>query len=83
MAVTHKSAIAVKLLHIPVGLYKTITNTSIAFNQLCKDSHEKIKYKKYCLSCDKEVNNNDIIKGYKYKKERYTTFSADELKRIK
>lgn len=65
MAVAHKSAISVGLLHIPVGLYKTTRDISISFNQLCKDTHERVKYKKYCPSCNKEVNNDDIIKGYK------------------
>lgn len=66
MAVAHKSAISIGLLYIPVGLYKTTRDTSISFNQLCKDSHERVKYKKYCPSCDKEIKNEDIIKGYCY-----------------
>ena len=83
MAVAHKSAISVGLLYIPVGLYKTTRNTSIAFNQLCKDSHERVKYKKYCPSCDKEINNEDIIKGFEYEKGHYVTFTPDELEKIK
>ena len=83
MAVAHKSAISVGLLYIPVGLYKTTRDISISFNQLCKDSKERIKYKKYCPSCNKEVDNDDIIKGYEYEKGRYVTFTADELERLK
>lgn len=83
MAVAHKSAISVGLLYIPVGLYKTTRDTSISFNQLCKDSKERIKYKKYCPSCDKEVTNDDIIKGYEVEKNRYITFTTDELEKIK
>lgn len=52
MPVAHKSAISVGLLYIPVGLYNTTRNASISFNQLCKDSKERIRYKKYCPSCD-------------------------------
>lgn len=83
MAVAHKSAISVGLLYIPVGLYKTTRDISISFNQLCKDSHERVKYKKYCPSCDKEIKNEDIIKGYEYEKDRYVTFTQDELEKIK
>ena len=83
MAVAHKSAISVGLLYIPVGLYKTTSDTSISFNQLCKDSHERVRYKKYCPSCDKEIKNEDIIKGFEYEKGRYVTFTSDELERIK
>lgn len=83
MAVAHKSAISVGLLYIPVGLYKTTKDISISFNQLCKDSHERVRYKKYCPSCDKEISNEDIIKGYEYEKGRYVTFTSDELEKIK
>lgn len=55
MAVAHKNAISVGLLYIPVDLYKTTRDISVSFNQLCKESHERIKYKKYCPSCDREV----------------------------
>ena len=83
MAVAHKSAISVGLLYIPVGLYKTTRDTSISFNQLCKDSHVRVRYKKYGPSCDKEIKNEDIIKGFEYEKGRYVTFTSDELERIK
>ena len=45
MAVAHKGAISFGLVHIPVSLYRTTQDTSIAFHQLCKDTHERIKYK--------------------------------------
>ena len=83
MAVAHKSAISVGLLYIPVSLYKTTREIGISFNQLCKDSKERVRYKKYCPSCDKEVTSEDIIKGYEYEKGHYVTFTQDELEKIK
>lgn len=83
MAVAHKSAISVGMLYIPVGLYKTTRDVSVSFNQLCKDTHERIKYKKICPSCNKEVTGDDIIKGYEYEKDKYVTFTEDELEKIK
>lgn len=83
MAVAHKSAISVGLLYIPVGLYKTTRDIGISFNQLCKDTHERIRYKKICPSCNKEVRSEDIIKGYEYEKDRYVIFTEDELENIK
>ena len=83
MAVTHKSAISVGLLYIPVGLYKSTRDIRISFNQLCKDSHERIKYKKYCPSCNKEVKNDDIVKGYEFEKGKYVTITEEELEKIK
>lgn len=83
MAVAHKSAIAVGMLYIPVGLYKTTRDISISFNQLCKDTHERIKYKKICPSCDKEVKSEEIIKGYEYEDGKYVTMNEEELEAIK
>lgn len=83
MAVAHKSAISVGLLYIPVGLYKTTREIGISFNQLCKDTHERIRYKKICPSCNKEITSKDIIKGYEFEKGKYITFTEDELEKIK
>lgn len=83
MAVAHKSAISIGLLYVPVGLYKSTRDISVSFNQLCKDSHERIKYKKYCPSCNKEVSNDDIVKGYEFEKDKYVTITQEELEKIK
>lgn len=83
MAVAHKSAISVGLLYIPVGLYKTTRDISISFNQLCKDTHQRIRYKKYCPSCNKEVKSEDIIKGYEFEKDKYVTITEEEIEKIK
>lgn len=83
MAIAHKSAISVGLLYIPVGLYKTTKDISVSFNQLCKDTHERVRQKKICPSCNKEVTSDEIIKGYEYEKGKYVTFTEDELEKIK
>lgn len=79
----HKSAIAVGLLYIPVSLQKSTRDISISFNQLTKDTHERIQYKKYCPNCTKEVPGSNIIKGYEYEKGKYVVIDNDELEKIK
>ena len=68
---------------IPIGLYKTTVDNDIHFNQLEKESKARIKYKKYCSHCGKEVAPEDIIKGYEYEKDKYVVMTDDELERIK
>ena len=77
MAVAHKGSISMGLVLIPVGLYKTTVDNDIHFNQLCKDSKQRVQYKKYCRHCDKEVTSEDIIKGYEYEKGKYATFTIE------
>ena len=83
MAVAHKGSISMGMVLIPIGLYKTTVDNDIHFNQLEKESKARIKYKKYCSHCGKEVAPEDIIKGYEYEKDKYVVMTDDELERIK
>lgn len=83
MAVAHKGSISMGLVLIPIGLYKTTTDNDIHFNQLDKESKARIRYKKYCSHCNKEVTSEDIIKGYEYEKDKYVIMTDEELEKIK
>lgn len=83
MAVAHKGAISFGLVHIPVSLYRTTRDNDISFNQLCKDSKQRVHYKKYCGNCDKELKPSDIVKGYQYEKDQYVIMTQEELDAIK
>lgn len=64
-------------------MMKVSHDASIELNQLCKDSKERIKYRKYCPHCDKEITGEDIIKGYQHAENKYVTLNHDELESIK
>jgi len=64
-------------------MYTAVSENDISFNQLHKDDHSRIKYKKVCAHCGKEVGSGDIIKGYQYDKDHYVTVSDDEMEKIK
>lgn len=83
MGVSHKGAISLGLLYIPIGLYTTTRDNDVRFNQLCKDTKERIRYKKICPSCNKEVKSDDIIKGYEYEKDKYVIMTGEEMEKIK
>ena len=83
MAVAHKGSISMGLVLIPVGLYKTTVDNDIHFNQLCRESKQRIQYKKYCRHCDTEVTSDDIIKGYEYEKGKYVVMTNEKLEKLK
>lgn len=83
MPVTHKGSISMGMVLIPIGLYKTTVDNDVHFNQLEKESKARIKYKKYCSHCGKEVAPQDIIRGYEYEKDKYVVMTDDELEKIK
>lgn len=83
MAAAHKGAISFGLVHIPVQLYKTTRDTDISFHQLCKQTLERVSYRKYCGNCDTELKSSDIIKGYEYDKDKYVTMTSEEIDALK
>ena len=69
MAVSHKSVISFDLVAIPIAMYTATQDNDIHFNQLHKEDNARIKYKKTCAHCGKEITSGDIVKGYEYDKE--------------
>ncbi|MBR2951177.1 MAG: Ku protein [Lachnospiraceae bacterium] len=83
MAVAHRGAISFGLVHIPVGLYTATQDNDIHFNQLCKEDGSRVRYKKVCGSCGKEVTSEGIIKGFEYEKGKYVTLTDEEFEKAK
>ena len=83
MAVANKTVISFGLVAIPVAMYTAVQDNDIHFNQLHKEDESRIRYKKVCAHCEKEVKQEDIIKGYQYDKDHYVTVTDEELETIK
>jgi DNA end-binding protein Ku len=74
-----KGAITFGLISIPVRLYSAVQEKSLKFHLMHDEDGGRIKYQRVCGKCGKEVSWDDIIKGYEYSKDRYVTFSEEEL----
>ena len=83
MAATHKGDISFGLVHIPVALHTATQDNDIHFNQLCKEDNSRVRYKKICAGCGKEVKSEDIIKGFEYDKDKYVIITDDDLEKVK
>lgn len=76
-----KGSISFGLVSIPVGLFSAETRDEISFRQLDKKNLAPVGYKKYNKQTGKEVEADDIVKGYEYEDERYVLISDEDLKR--
>ena len=83
MPVAHRSAISFGLVHIPVGLYTATQDNDVRFNQLCKEDFSRVRYKKVCSGCGKEVRNSDIVKGFEYADGEYVVVTDEEFESVK
>ena len=83
MAAIQKGAISFGLVYIPVSLYTATQDSDIAFNQLHKADKSRIRYKKVCAHCGKEVKPEDIVRGFQYAKDQYVVITDEEIEKIK
>lgn len=83
MAVANKTTIAFSLVSVPIAMYTATQDNDISFNQLHEADGQRIRYKKVCGHCGKEVKSEDIVKGYEYKENQYITVTDEDLEKIK
>lgn len=84
MAHSYKGAISFGLVYIPITLKVSVKETDIGFNNIDKNTMSRVKYKKTCVDCkNKEVKNEDIVKGYQYQKGKYVIFTNKDFEKIK
>jgi DNA end-binding protein Ku len=71
------------LISIPVGLYSAVeASERVSFRLLHRKDMSPIKYKKYCTKEDKEVPNDEIVKGYEVSKGKFAIVEEEELDEV-
>ena len=84
MAYSYKGAITFGLVYIPITLQLSIKEEDIGFNMLEKKTKSRVKYKKTCVDCNnREVKNEDIVKGFQYEKDKYVIFTDADFEKLK
>lgn len=77
------SSISFGLVNIPIIMSPVIKNNDTSFNQLHVKCGNRVNYIKYCSHCKKDIKEREIIKGYEYEKDKYITFTREELNKLK
>ena len=71
------------LVSIPVSLYPaTQPSASISFNLLHARCGSRLRQQYVCAKEGERVEREDMVKGYEFAKDRYVTFTAEELKAL-
>jgi DNA end-binding protein Ku len=77
-----KGSISFGLVNIPVKVVGAVSPKEIHFNLLHAKDGGRIRFKKVCSSDDKEVKQEDIVRGFEVGSGQYVTFTDEELKAI-
>ncbi|MDZ4854788.1 MAG: Ku protein [Nitrospirota bacterium] len=76
-----KGAISFGLVNIPVILSSAENRNSFDLTMLDRRNMKPVGVKRYNKDTEKEVEWDDIVKGYEYEKERYVVLTDEDFKR--
>ena len=78
-----KGYLKLSLVSCPIALYPaTSDREKISFHQIHKQTGNRIRYKKVDADTGREVDNEDIIKGYEVSKDEYIEVEPEELEAV-
>jgi DNA end-binding protein Ku len=81
---TWKGYLKISLVNIPVRVFPaTDAAATISFNQLHRECRTRIQQKKWCPTCQTEVANTDLVKGYEFEKGKYVVVEEDDMAKVK
>jgi DNA end-binding protein Ku len=78
-----KGYLKLSLVSCPIALYPaTSEREKISFNQLNKETGNRIRYKKVDAETGDDVEQANIVKGYEVAKDHYIEITPDELEAV-
>lgn len=78
-----KGTISFGLVNIPVKMHAATENKDVKLRQLHKECQTPVQYKKVCPVCDREIENEEIVKAYEYAKNKFVLLDEDELEALR
>lgn len=81
---TWKGYLKISLVNIPIRVFPaTDAAATVSFNQLHKECRTRIQQKRWCPTCEVEVPNSDLVKGYEFEKGRYVVVEEEDLAKVR
>lgn len=77
-----KGSVSFGLVNIPVKMFTATEDKDIRFKYIHKECNTPVKYKKICPVCNKEVQPEDIVRGYEYEPGRYVILTEEDFEAI-
>lgn len=74
-----KGVVSFGLVNIPVRLYTATESRDVRFHMLHRACHTPIRYRRYCPTCAREVEMDEIARGYEYARGRYVIVEDEDL----
>ena len=81
---TWKGYLKVSLVNFPIKVYPaTESSATISFNQLHGACRTRIQQKRWCPTCEREVPNSELVKGYEFEKGHYVVLTEEDVEKVR
>ena len=81
---TWKGYLKISLVNIPVRVFPaTDAAATVSFNQLHRECRSRIQQKRWCPTCETEVPNTDLVKGYEFEKGQYVVMEEEDMAKVR
>lgn len=77
-----KGTISFGMVAIPVKLFTATESKDISFRQLHADDFSPIRLVRWCPVDDRALENDEIVKGYEYAKDRYVIVTDEDFEKL-
>jgi DNA end-binding protein Ku len=77
-----KGAVSFGLVNVPVRLFAATEEHDIRFHQVHREDGGRIRYKRTCSACGKEVSYDDIAKGYETSDGQLVILTDEDLEKL-
>jgi DNA end-binding protein Ku len=75
-------AISFGLVTVPVRLSPAVRRQSVSFHQLHASDGARVQHRRFCSEEEREIPNEEIVRGYELEGGRYVTVTDEELERL-
>jgi DNA end-binding protein Ku len=68
------------MVNVPIKLYSAIEAKTVRFHEVHQRDGARIEHRRICPKDDKEVPNDEIVKGFEVSEDTYVVLEKDEVK---
>jgi DNA end-binding protein Ku len=78
-----KGSISFGLVNIPIKMFTATEEKDIHFRYIHKECNTPLKYEKHCPTCNKKVQEDEIVRGYEYETGHFIIINETDLIALK
>ena len=81
---TWKGSLKLSLITIPIRAFAATTDSAdVSFHLVHRECKTRIKMKKWCPSCDREVERDEVVKGHEREDGDYVLVEEEDIKAVR